>query len=243
MSKSTVVPLNQEKHANVRLIESNDFSRFKNQHLIPVIAQDVFALAAEFPIVFVKNSESDEFVMVALMGLKDNQNLFCQDTEWKSHVAPSSFTSAPLSVALIEKGSDQVVVCIDEDSPLVSQTQGESLFSEDGEKTEYLQKRIESVMRIAEQTVQTQNLCKLFATKNLLSSHQLTIKHREDAPQYLIEGIYTVDDKLLDKMPIEEFADLRKNSLLPLIYAHLTSLNQFRRLSLLQYQADMAAKA
>ena len=64
---SNVTPLHNEAHKSLKVIESQDFSRFKDQHLIPLVVQDFGTVATEFPIVFVKNNDSGQFVPVALM--------------------------------------------------------------------------------------------------------------------------------------------------------------------------------
>ena len=60
--------------------------------------------------------------------------------------------------------------------------------------------------------------------------------------RYNIDGIYVIDEKALNELPDEDFLAFRKQGLLPLIYAHLSSLQQLRRISELQYEADKAAE-
>ena len=67
---------------------------------------------------------------------------------------------------------DQLAVLVDEDSPMLSETEGTPLFKEDGTKSEYLEKKIERLLKTAEQTVQTEGICKLFKEKDLLATQQ-----------------------------------------------------------------------
>ena len=46
------VALQNDKHRNLKITESGDYARYKDQHLIPIISQDFFTLCAEFPVVF-----------------------------------------------------------------------------------------------------------------------------------------------------------------------------------------------
>ena len=98
-------------------------------------------------------------------------------------------------------------------------------------------------MTTAEQTVQTEAICKLFKEKDLLATKQLQLQHRQDSPRYNIDGIYTIDEKRLNALSEDDFLDLRKQGMIPLIYAHLSSLQQLRRVSEMQYNADKAAEA
>lgn len=237
---STPVPLQNDKHGKLRVIESGDYTRHKEQHLVPIISQDFFVLTAEFPLVFVKDSNGQSFVPVAIMGLREGHNLYCQTEEWKARVVPIRFHNPPFQMSMLDDNSGNFVMLIDEESPMVSETEGELLFTEAGEKSEYLEKRIERLLQTAQQTVQTENICKLFAEKDLFSTQQLQLQHRPDSPRYNIDGIYTIDEAKLNELSDEDYLDFRKKGLIPLIYAHLSSLQQLRRISEMQYEADKA---
>ena len=124
----------------------------------------------------------------------------------------------------------------------MSTTEGEALFKENGERTDYLEKKIEFLVQTAQQTVHTENICKIFAEKDLLATQQLQLQHRPDAPAYNIGGIYTVDEQKLNALSDEDYLDLRRQGIIPLIYAHLSSLQQLRRISEMQYNADKAGE-
>ena len=68
-------------------------------------------------------------------------------------------------------------------------------------------------------------------------------QYSEQSPRYEIDGLFTIDEEALEKLSNEEFQELRQRGLLPIIYSHLTSLQQIGRLSRLQAQADQAAAA
>lgn len=237
---SAPVPLQNDKHANLKVIESGDYTRHKEQHLVPIISQDFFVLAAEFPLVFVKDSRVDKFVPVAIMGLREGENLYCQTEEYKAQVVPLRFHNPPFQMTKVDEQGDQLALLVEEDSPLVSETEGTPLFNENGERSEYLEKRIESLLQAAQQAVQTENICKLFADKELFSTQQLQLQFQPDSPRYNIDGIYTIDEQKLNGLSDEDFLEFRKLGLIPLIYAHLSSLQQLRRISEMQYHADKA---
>jgi hypothetical protein len=239
---ATLAPLASDKHATLKVIESGDYSRYQEQNLIPIVTRDFFTLAAEFPLVFVPRDRTDEFVPVAIMGLRKGQNLYCQSEQWPAQVIPISFGNAPFAIARADAEADQYVVLVDEDSPLLNESEGNAIFNEHGNRTAYMEKRVEALIDTTQQAVQTQNICKLFQDMNLLITHQVQLQHRPDATRYNIEGIYIIDEQALNELSDDDFLALRKQGLLPLIYAHLSSLQQLRRISQLQYEADQAAK-
>ncbi len=240
---SSIVPLQNDRHGKLKVVQSSDYRRYSKRHLVPIVIQDFFTLAVEFPLVFVKIHRSEEFIPVAMMGLREGVNLYCQTAQWQASVAPISFGNAPFAITRVDEKSDQYLVLVEEDSPLLSETSGEPLFDAPGKRSAYFEGRIESLVKVADQTRNTQELCKRLTEKNLLNTQQVQLQHRPDGMRYNIDGIYTVDETRLNELSDEDYLHLRRMGLLPVIYAHLASLQQLRRLSERQYLADKEAEA
>jgi hypothetical protein len=232
------VLLSFEKHGKLRLSDSSDFTQFKSQHLVPVVLQELYALATEFPIVFVRNGETGDFVPVAMMGLSKGKNLYCQKPSWPAAFTPTAFTLAPLSVKELGAGEDDFVMAIDEESPLLSDSVGAPLFEANGDLTEYLQTRIKHVVTVTRQSLQAAALCQFMVDKNLFHTRLLTLQRSENSPRYEVEGVYSIDEDVLEKLSDADYMELRGRGLISIIYSHLTSLHQFERLLRLQNQAD-----
>ncbi|MFT5704483.1 MAG: hypothetical protein ACI8SK_000430 [Shewanella sp.] len=237
---TNISPLSSTEHLNTSIIESKDYRRFAEQSLIPVVVQEFAVLATEFPIVFVKNTENGQFLPIAMMGIKNDFNLYCQTKDWGASVTPIGFSKAPLSLMQTSQNSDEVMVFIDEDSELVTTNEGNRLFDGSGEQTEYLKKRSNTLLDLASFTQQTVAITKYFADLNLLTPKQLTVKLSSDSPQVNIDGVYIIDEKALNELKDEEFLILKNKGLVPLIYAHLTSLHQIARLITKQNELDKA---
>lgn len=233
-----MTPLNNKQHANLKIQQSNDVSRFKKQHLIPITVQDFIPLSTEFPVVFVKNEETGQFTSVAMMGIRSGINLYCQDVNWSCAVAPIGFHNAPLSLVKTSENSDEVIVCFDEKSSLISTDKGEALFDEEGQQTGFLNRKTQALLNVAEFTEQTQAIINILAQKKLLTSKQLNVKLTSEQEPVLISGIYLIDEKALNALSTEEFEDFRTKGLLPLIYAHLASLHQITRLTMKQNEFE-----
>lgn len=232
------VLLSFEKHGKLHLNETKDFTEFKSKHLVPVVLHEFYTLATEFPLIFVRNSESGDFVPVAMMGLTKGKNLYCQTRQWRSEFIPSTFTLAPFSVRRLESDNDDAVIAVDEESPLLSESAGKPMFQANSEYTAYLRKRIDHVVTVTKQSLQTLALSRLLADKNLFRTSPLTFQLNANSTKYEVEGVYTIDEEALAKISDEDYLELRKRGLIPLIYSHLTSLHQFGRLLRLQDQAD-----
>ena len=71
---------------------------------------------------------------------------------------------------------------------------------------------------------------KMLLEKELLMSKTLQLDLVGESGLNL-SGIYAIDEEKLKGLNDESFLDLRQRGFLPVIYAHLTSLNQVYRLS------------
>ncbi len=235
-----ITPLNTTEHAGISIIESNDYSRFSNEHLIPVVAQEFVSIATEFPIVFVKNTETGRFTPVAMMGLKNRINLYCHDSSWRANVTPLGFSNAPLSLMKTSEQSDEVMVCIDQSSHLVVDAGGHRLFNDDKEQSDYLKARTQALLDIASFNQQTASICQLFTSLKLLEPKLLSVKLIQNEQAINIDGVYVVDEKRLNELSDEDFLSLKNKGVLPLIYAHLLSLKQLSRLIEKQNRYDLS---
>ena len=233
-----IVPLTYENHGRLRLIEQRDFSGHREENFVPVVFQEFSAMATEFPLVFVRNKKTGDFMPSALMGLDQATNLYCQTATWQPTFIPTSFTLEPFAVTQLGSGVGDSEIALDQNSPLLSETSGEKLYLEDGAATDYLKAKKENVVKITEQSLQAVEICRYLAEKKLLVSRTLKLQYSEESRKYEIEGVFVIDDKIFKNLPDKEFRELRDRGLLAMIYAHLVSLQQIHRLSRLQYQFD-----
>ena len=180
---------------------------------------------------------------VAIMGLQEGQNLYCQEEPFPSQVIPLGFGNAPFAITATDDSREQFAVLVDEESSLLSETAGERVFTDDGNKTEYMESRIEGLVQAAQQNHQTQEITKYLTEKGLLTTQQIQLQHSPDGRRYNIDGIHVVDEKKFNELSNEDFLDMRSRGLVALVYAHLNSLQQLRRVSERQYFADKASKA
>ncbi|MFC6632633.1 SapC family protein [Microbulbifer taiwanensis] len=227
-----VVPLRSDAHGKLKIRELGSFEHVKSAHMVPVTAHEFSRLGAEYPIVFVKNSETDQFQSVALLGLKVGENLFVDGDKWKGVFVPGSIRNHPFVLAPAGKDSDQLMVGLIENSPLVSEEEGNALFSDAGEETDYLKAKKENLVGFLESDQMTKAFVNVLVEKELLTSQSVTVNAGEE--KINLNGLYIVDEKKLGELSEEDFADFRKRGFLPPLYAQLGSLHQFSKLAKMQ---------
>ncbi|RVT47793.1 multidrug transporter [Rheinheimera sediminis] len=223
-----IAPLQKEKHAQTKINTANAFTFAQEQHILPVVVQEFVRIGAEMPIVFIKDSASERFDVVAMLGLKTGENLMVTEGQWQGFYVPRVLWNHPLILADDPSKEGQLLVALVESSHMVNTETGHALFNEDGTESDFLKSRVESMREFFMQSQTTRAFNKTLADMDLLVPQTLTIK-LEGQPRE-ISGIYIVDEKKLNSLSDEQLLDLNKRGLIPAIYAHLMSLQQVQRL-------------
>ena len=227
-----VVPVNKDRHANKKVKAISSFE-FASQFHIAYVTMHEFARAASiFPIVFLEDKDKDEFRPVVLMGLNAGDNLFVDaDGKWQASYVPAIIRRYPF--ALTPSGTDgQYVVCIDEASALVSDTEGDALFDDQGEPTQVIENVKRYLAELQQMDTLTNSFGKFLAENNMFTP--LNMRVRENDKVKNISGCYVVNEERLNNLSDERFLEIKNKNYLAPLYAHLISLAQTERLVKLQ---------
>lgn len=223
---SSIYPVNKNRHATFSVRNTANYSHVSTQHLVPVVLHEFIALAAEYPLAFVKNADTGRFQAVAVLGLAPGENLFFSESGWRAHLVPGSVANYPFILMPDMFNPEQLVVAINEASELIGE--GAPLFDAQGEESDYLQKRKQSLLNYYEQDAITYSIIEYFVQKNLFKLQSINLQINGQA--FVIGGIYMFDEQLLQQLSDSEFLELRQRGLLPIVYAQLASLQQLQRL-------------
>lgn len=230
-------PLNKETHQSIKIQTISNVEDLAPQHALGVVVQE-FALAGnQYPIAFVKD-KSDSFYPVAVLGLEQGKNLFVTaDNKWDGMYMPARYTHKPFSVIPNPDDANLYGIAINMDSEVVSETEGEALFTESGEESEYLEKRKQSLMSYVENEQLTKAFVDVLVKHDLLSAQNINVKVQ--GKEYVLNGLNIVDEKKLNELSDEAFIEIRKRGFLGPIYAHLGSMHQVT--NLIQRQSKVLA--
>ncbi len=221
--------INNGAHGKLKIKSNENLLQSKDKHFAPVVVQEFIAASQEFPIVFSKDSGTGQFKAIALLGLKPEENLFFHDDTWQASYKPEGLTLYPFLLHQ-DKNSDQAILCFDESSFLVNETEGEPLFNENGVQNQWLTDKGERVVSYIEKTHSTVNFTKLLLDKHLLSPQTLNLKLKGE-DEYSLNGLYAIDEKKLNDLSDSDFIELRKTGALPAIYASLMSMQRINQLA------------
>ncbi|EJI86281.1 SapC family protein [Alishewanella aestuarii B11] len=241
MEQNKVVGLHKEKHAKTKISSVRPFSHIAQEHMLPVVVHEFVVAGAEFPVVFVKDQQTERFQPVVLLGLASQQNLMLVDDKWQAMYVPRVVRNYPLVLVQEAPESDRLMVAIDEASERVNEAEGFPLFNDDGSESEFLTVRKQQMGEYVDYAQMTQVFMEKLKSLGLLKEQVLTVTINEEKRN--INGIHMVDDQKLNELSDETFLELRKLGYLTAIYAHLMSLQHTQKLVQKLAEREEAAKA
>ena len=234
-----VVPINSQLHANKRVKDIGSFGFASNTHIAYLTLQEFTRAAPTFPIVFLEDKIKDDFRPVALLGLKPDQNLFVDAAgKWLASYIPAIIRRYPFTLTPSDQDG-QFVVCIDEGSELVSDTEGAALFDITGAPTQVIVNVKRYLSELQQMELATREFCGFLAKNNMFTP--LSMRVKDGAGMKDISGCYVINEERLNNLSDELFLAVKRKGYLSAIYAHLISLAQAERLVKLQDAAAGAA--
>lgn len=224
-----LVALNNQQHRKLRVDPAKIEEQGADLHMVPVVTSEFLKLVVHFPILFTKNAETGQFVSVCLMGLEEGENLFWQGGKMHCIYTPLNITRHPFFVGQDEQSGDQYVLCIDEQSEVLSELHSEALFDEQGQATDYLQKAQARLAELINGEQASHDFIEVIKQMDLMVPLSLDITYA-DGESRKIKGVYSVDEEKLANLDGEKLTLLRDAGYLSLIYTQLASLGQIYNL-------------
>lgn len=223
-------PLHKETHAKTRVKPIDNVADLKTQHALGVVVQEFALAGAHYPVAFAKEQDQDVYFPVAIMGLEQNVNLFVSDDgKWEGMYMPARYTHKPLTVIPNKDDPNMFGIAIDVDADIVSEDEGELLFTEDGKESEHLEGRKKALMAFVENEQMTKAFLDTLAEMDLLEAQNIGVKVKDK--DYQLNGLFLVNEKKLNELSDEEYLKLRKRGFLGPIYAHLGSMHHISNLA------------
>lgn len=219
------IPLDKEKHKDMKVAVNNAFNYAKNTHLAAASIREFAQLASTMPIVFILDPQTNRYHVVAMLGMEQNQNLFLTGDRWQGPHVPMNILRYPFDV---RPDGEKLGVFIDENSDLLSED-GQPLFTEAGEASDFLKNRQQFLADLANSEMLTQRFVKQVVDLDLLEQVQIRLTY-ENGQQRNVTGMMTINEKKLLELSDEKVLELHKAGFLGALYAVMMSLGQLNRL-------------
>lgn len=227
------IPLDKEKHSALKVNPVHNYEFVKDTHLASATLREFAQVASCMPIVFINDQASGNFHTIAMFGLEQNSNLYFQNDKWMGHIVPLNVQRYPFDV---RPDGEKLGVFFDENSSLIGD-EGEALFTEAGEPSEYLNKQQQMLGDIANSEMATQRFIKEVVDLGLLDTIQLAVQY-VNGENRNVTGLHSINEKRLNELPDDKILELKKSGHLGAIYTSMLSLGQLNRLVQLSSTTD-----
>lgn len=222
------VLLNNIAHKNLRVIRDHLPQYGDNDMSAITFPQEFRTIQNEYPIFFQKNPENGKFIPVALLGLRQNENLFLSESGWDAQYIPASVKRRPFLIGIQapKPGQDtnqpNRMVYVDMDSPRVNETQGDAVFLPHGGYSSYLDTIVDVLEYIQYGTELNGRFVDELLRHELLEvvTLEITLKNGD---RNNVAGFYTINEEKLRTLDGNAVADLHSKGLLEFIYMVLAS--------------------
>jgi hypothetical protein len=231
------IPLDKNKHKDLRIKLSSDFAHAKDTHLAAASIREYAQIASCMPIIFIKDPKSETTHSVAMLGIEQGVNLFMRDGKWSGHVVPLNIQRYPFDV---RPDGEKLGVFIDENSDLVGK-EGEPLFTEEA-PSPFLENRQKLLSDLANSEMATRDFIKKLEDLSLLDPIVIRTQY-VNGQQRNINGMQTISEKRMQELDADTVVELHKSGYLGAIYAVLMSLGQLNRLVQLTQGGENPVKA
>ena len=228
--------ISREQHGSKRWKRYSSYSFAANDAVTPLVAQELPRACMHLPIGFVKTESG--FQLVAVQGLKPGKNLWvAPDGRWVGGYVPASYRGYPFVVANTEDG--RRVLCVREDSDLITEGEGEPFFDDEGKAAKPVQDVLNFLEQVSANGELTARLTVLLAEHDLIQPWPIQLKSGDGEQK--VDGLYRIDEAALGKLPVESLEALRSGGALPFIYCQLLSMQHLQKLGQLATQHAAAA--
>ena len=221
-------PLNSREHANYTSRSTDKASWLVGQHAVPITADEFLQAQRHFPIIF---SQGDNPVPLALMGLNEGVNTFVDDEGKVTEdvYVPAYVRRYPFLLARLDPKADTLSLCFDPTCDLVGEHEdGRKLFEGD-QPAETTTALLNFCQQFEEAGQRTAAMVAELQKHDLLMPGEVGIQTpgAEDRP-FIYRGFLMVNQEKLREMRGDQLRSWNQSGLLPLIYAHLASLDLMR---------------
>lgn len=218
-----MIPITPERFGALRWRRPVDMRHAAQTAAAALVASELPHAMHAFPLVFLP--QGDGFIPAALLGLRPQESLLVSpEGRWQAGYIPAALRVYPF--AFVQAPDGQRVLCVDEDSGLVTQgAEGEAFFTAEGQPSKALTEVLEALRVMDGGRPLLEKSCAELTAQGLIQPWDLRWR-AADGSEQRIEGVFRIDEAAMQKVSDEAFLRLRHSGALPLAYAQLLSMHR-----------------
>ncbi|WP_144207642.1 SapC family protein [Shewanella donghaensis] len=233
---NTIVNLEQHKHTKVITGHGKQFG--ENIHFVPVIADELRQLLLEYPCCFLKNNETGQFGLHALLGFEAGENLFLKGDSWTSSYIPMHIKRQPFMVGKLgdtnePASKENTVLTIDMGSNRIQTTEdnqltAQALFDNDDQPSSFLKDMHQMVFTLTQGIVRTDSFIQSLVTHDLIEAVQIGVTLANGQQKF--DGLYVINEEQLAQLAPTTLVELHGNGYLQACYLMIASMGNLQKL-------------
>lgn len=233
-----ITPIEFNLHKDLKILPNPGFDHAAKLHMVALTVKEYDPAAANYPILFVKDENTGQFRSIALLGLEAGENCFYNGGNWQATHIPMNVARHPFLIAPKEGDDiqDQLYVCLENDSDYLSKKDGDALYHENGEETDFLKSVKIRTSELFDNEVITQVFISKLVEMKLLRSIRFHLDF-EDGDKRSLSGLYVIDEECFRQLEDKTVCELFRAGYLTAIQSIIVSLGQINRLVKLHNQS------
>ncbi|HEY5723552.1 MAG TPA: SapC family protein [Allosphingosinicella sp.] len=229
-------PLSSQLHPKHTIQQANEAPFLVNAHAIPITVDEFVSVQRHYPIVF---SSGEQPVPLALMGLNEGVNVFVDDKGKLLNnevYVPAYVRRYPFMLARLKPDAEELSLCFDPTSDIVGESKkGNKLF--DGDKPSQTTNDILKFCEEFELSAQRTNaFMQDLKEQDMLMDGEVSIQPAGAEQPFVYRGFQMVSEEKLREARGDALRKMNQNGMLPLIMAHLFSMQMVREIFSKQVQ-------
>lgn len=183
-----------------------------------------------YPILFTKDPNTGGFLAAALFGFEAEQNLFLRDDRWDAHYVPAAIQRQPFLIATgDDEGKQNPVASLDRSHPRVSTDDGELLFDDSGNPSDFLNERIAILDKLHRGLQHNNGFIAALLENELLEGVTLDMTFANGDTKSL-QGFYCIAEEKMYQLRGEVLESLNQSGYLQPAFMAIASLSRVREL-------------
>jgi len=221
-----LVPLSSVDHKDWKARNVEAAPWLVHTHAVPVTCDELPLAQRFYPIVF---STGPEPVPLALMGLNEGVNVYV-DEDGKllnETYVPAYVRRYPFMLARLRPDTDELSLCFDPSADVIGPDfeDGRPLFDAEGKPTEVVTGVLEFCEQWEQSWQRTTAFMKELTDAKLLIDGEVSVQPDGVDKPFIYRGFQMISEEKLRELRGDQARKMVQNGVLPLIYAHLFSLN------------------
>jgi len=222
-----LIPLSSAEHANFRSRSTDRAPWLVGQHAVPLTVEEFPLAQRHYPIIF---SVGPQPVPLALMGMNEGINVFVDENGKLSEnvYVPAYARRYPFMLAKLRPDSDDLSLCFDPTTDLIGEFEDGTALFEGNQPTEACKASLNFCEQFEIAAKKTEGFVAELRKHDLLMEGEVNLQLDGQEQPFNYRGFSMVNEEKLRDMRGDVLRGWNQNGLLPLIYAHLFSLELVR---------------